>query len=667
VLGILGLVVVLILLALIAPFFISVDTYKNQLITQVESATGRTLTIGGKLSIRFFPSAGITVEDVTLSNPTGFADKNPFVTLSNPTGFADKNPFVTLKTLTLDVAVAPLLNKEIVIKNFELKDPVINLVATNDGQNNWILTPHNIAPSKQGASEKPVSEDVHSDIPAHSGKALLKNFVLNNFELSNGIIRYTKGSAAPVEITKINTKVQLQSSEASALITGSVDWNGKTISLKAGIGTLKTMFMEQKMEINATLKSDLMNASINGNYDKGTFNGKETFKTESLKELIAWATPGKPIATPAKLALQSDSEVYFNASQCNLFSLHVLLDAIDAKGSIKVSWGNAKPLVDIKLAADELDFNPFLPPQKEANLNSGYIISDADAAAGERWSSEPIDLGILNQFDAKADIQTNGVKLHKFALGKTHINATLQQGILTSDATAENVYQGTGSINATVNANAAAPSFDTRVVLKSIALAPFLKDTINNENMSGQADIQANLKSSIRSVNALISDLSGNGDVKVNNGELKHVNLLDMLHNSQAAFGAPSSKSTVFTQLGGSFTIAQGVVSNHDFIMDTQGMRVGGDGSVNLPAYTINYRLKPQLTTTSKDASGASTTKEGLAVPVLVEGSLDAPKYRPDVASALQDAIKDPSKLKDQLKNSKGAIKNLKGLLKGFN
>ena len=79
----------------------------------------------------------------------------------------------------------------------------------------------------------------------------------------------------------------------------------------------------------------------------------------------------------------------------------------------------------------------------------------------------------------------------------------------------------------------------------------------------------------------------------------------------------------------------------------------------------------------AKDKDGNVTQKQGLEVPVIITGSLDAPSFKPDLASAITDVINDPRKLKDQLKNSKGAlkeqfknskdgIKNLKGLLKGF-
>jgi len=645
-----GLAAVIIILALVAPAFISVDTYKNQIIAKVEAATGRTLTIDGKLSISFFPVAGITAENVTLSNPAGFEDKNPLARLSS---------------VTVEVAVLPLLNKDIVIKNFVLKDPDINLFVTKDGRKNWVFAPHT---ATHADNEKKSSGNSTSDNEqAPSAESARGGFVLNNFELKNGTVHYAReGNAFPMELEKINASMVLQSSATAATINGSMELNGKTVNIKIGIGTMQSLLEEQKMEINATIKSDLLFMSLKGNYDKGSFTGNHIIKSDSLKELAEWVTPGKPMSTPAKLEFQSESDVKCINTHCELPKLHLVIDAVDAKGNLQVSWAPRLSIDSLNLTTDKLDLNPFLPPEQHAGLTDGFFISDAVAALGERWSSEPIDLAALNQLNANVNIEAGGIKFRNITAGKTVLNAKLQQGVLTSDITTSSFYQGSGTVSSTINASQSPAEFNTNIMLKSVHIEPLLKDAVNKDNMTGIADIQVSLKSNVKSVHSLISDLSGTGQIRVVNGELRRIALLDMLHNNQNAFGNTSAQSTAFSFMGGSFSVAQGVVSNHDFAMTMQGMNVNGSGDVNLPAYTVNYRLTPQVVTTAQDASGASTTKEGLSVPVIIEGSLDAPKFRPDIAATIQNAIKDPKQFKEQLKNSKGVIKNLKGLLQGL-
>ena len=65
----LGLVVVLIGAALVVPFLVPTDTYKQQIARQVESATGRSLTIEGPLRFTILPQLGFEAQQVTLANP----------------------------------------------------------------------------------------------------------------------------------------------------------------------------------------------------------------------------------------------------------------------------------------------------------------------------------------------------------------------------------------------------------------------------------------------------------------------------------------------------------------------------------------------------------------------------------------------------------------------
>jgi AsmA protein len=67
----LGLVVVLIGAALIVPFLVPTDTYKQQIAREVENATGRRLTIDGPLAFTILPRLGLEAGGVTLANPPG--------------------------------------------------------------------------------------------------------------------------------------------------------------------------------------------------------------------------------------------------------------------------------------------------------------------------------------------------------------------------------------------------------------------------------------------------------------------------------------------------------------------------------------------------------------------------------------------------------------------
>ncbi len=666
-----GLVALLIIVALMAPMFISADTYKAELISKVEAATGRKLTISGPLSFKLFPVAGIKAEQVTLSNPPGFDEKTQFITLS---------------ALNIEVALMPLLSKEIVVKDFILKDPVINLRSNKDGRKNWDFSAPKQAPvqepqedaNKRPSVQKPGEQPAQPRPKVVTSKSLPAGLMLNNVKLENGTVVYTGGCCGPqTTVSHINANVEVQSLASAAAIDGSADWNGKTIKVKAGLGTLKSFLQDQKGELNASVSTDIFDVKMEGAYDKGAFTGNQSIKATSLAELALWLNPKTKLPTPAKLALKLDSELRCGTNYCNLPNLKLTLDGVDATGQARLGFGDARPSVDLSLASDKLDFNPFLPAPEHAGVT---LVNDAVAAEG-RFSTAPIDVSVLKAFNATIAIKTGSINFHKFTIGKTQLDVRVQQGVMTAGINNAVLYDGTGSFALNVNANLVPAMFDTNFALNSVAIAPLLKDAANVESLTGTASVSAALKSNLQNMQSLINGLDGSGKVKLSNGEIKHFNIDDMLHNVGTAFaGANSmsseSKSTAFSDISGTFTIVQGVITNKDLVGQLRDLLVNGQGTVSLPAWSVNYHVVPKLTKTTKDDKGVSTTKAGLPVPVMIEGSLEHPQFRPDLNAVLQNALQDPAQLKeqlrnnreilkDQLKNPKDAVKSLKNLLGG--
>ena len=118
-------VVVLVVLvagaAVVLPQFISVDTYKDKLVAEVKSATGRDLKISGPVHLSVLPHLAIDAAQVSFSNAAGAQSKD----------------MMTLGSLQVEVELLPLLQKTVVVDRFVLKDPVIALEVDKQGKPNW--------------------------------------------------------------------------------------------------------------------------------------------------------------------------------------------------------------------------------------------------------------------------------------------------------------------------------------------------------------------------------------------------------------------------------------------------------------------------------------------------------------------------------------------------
>lgn len=80
-----------------------------------------------------------------------------------------------------------------------------------------------------------------------------------------------------------------------------------------------------------------------------------------------------------------------------------------------------------------------------------------------------------------------------------------------------------------------------------------------------------------------------------------------------------------------------------------------GEGKIDLPNRNIDYKLRPTI---------SSGDVGGITVPIKIEGDLDNPTYKPDAEEGVKLMIKSPEKLKENVKNIKNDLKNLKGILR---
>lgn len=106
---------------LIAPSFIDWSRYKDDIRTQIETATGYEVLIDGSVGAGFFPSPYARVENLTISQ------KAP----------AGQNPLLKLEKLDLNLAVMPLLEGIVAIRSLSLHSPEFFIKKTAGGRYNW--------------------------------------------------------------------------------------------------------------------------------------------------------------------------------------------------------------------------------------------------------------------------------------------------------------------------------------------------------------------------------------------------------------------------------------------------------------------------------------------------------------------------------------------------
>ena len=644
---VIGALVALVIVALlVAPMVIPVDTYKKELLVQIEKATGREARIEGDFGISLFPTVKFTAGKFSLANVKG--------------GKAAK--MVNLDQLNVQVAVLPLLGGNVVIDSFVLDNPVINLEVDAQGRPNWVFTP------AAGAGTAKPSPQADSAAPAtaakgDSGGLGLSGLQLGDVRLVDGRIAYSDAQGGVSQtVDAINMSVSLPSMTSPMAARGSLVWNKEKIDLVLGIDNLNAFLAGTQTGLNAAVAASTVKFDF-----KGTASSKPQMKASgtidldvpSVRELAAWA--GQPLTAPGTGfgPLKISGQVGVDGQKYSFTGARLSLDAIQATGDFRFDGSGRVPYINAGLGTGMLDLNPYLPPEKTAG--SGAATPSAPAGTGgnaappasQGWSTDPIDLSGLRAVNADIALNVAGLVIRKIKVGKSAVNVALKGGRLTTNLTEMALYGGNGMATITADGAASVPAVAAKLDLSGLQANPALKDAIGMDRIEGA--LNANIDVAMRggSQRDMISALGGSGKVRFADGAIRGINIAAMVRNAASAFldsSARETQKTDFAELSGTFNIAGGVLANDDLTLLSPLLRVGGKGTVNMPNRTVNYRIEPKVVA-STQGQGGSTDTSGVKVQVIVSGPWDNLSYKPDLAGVIDDIAKDPKKALEGLKN----------------
>ncbi|MGH9802885.1 MAG: AsmA family protein, partial [Blastocatellia bacterium] len=114
-------VVVLLFAGLLAlPVFLDINTYRGQIVSQLEQKLGRKVSLG-KLGLRVLPSIKVTVDEVAISD-------DPQIVYGD---------FVRAKSVKLQLGLWSLLKGKPEVSGIELVEPEVTLIKTSADKWNW--------------------------------------------------------------------------------------------------------------------------------------------------------------------------------------------------------------------------------------------------------------------------------------------------------------------------------------------------------------------------------------------------------------------------------------------------------------------------------------------------------------------------------------------------
>jgi AsmA protein len=631
---ILLMVVVLVIGAAIAvPFLVPTDTYKQQLIAQVQKATGRELQVAGPLKLSILPRIAVEMSGVQLANAPN----------------SEPPAMVGLDQAEVELKVLPLLRGAVEVERFILTRPQIHLEIAADGRPNW-----------QFGESQPATE---TDGSTGGGTSLpITELKLGEIRIVDGALTYADRRSGQIErLDEINLELNLPDIRSPLAANGSLGYKGETVALQLGLAdpyaVLQGGSSAAEIAVNGTpLQLDFKGTVANG--PEPEVAGPVELTVPSVRALAGWLASPIELAGDGLQKLSIAGELAGSPSRVAFTGAMIGLDQIQGQGEVTIDLAGPTPAVAGRLDLGAVDLNPYLPPEtpaatpeQPAEGTGGTPGGTGEAAAAEGWSDEPIQFPAIGGADVAFELTLQALTVRDLKLDRTVLALDLQGTTMTATLKEFGLYGGRGNGVLTLALADGRPTVAQKVELAGLQALPFLRAAAGFERIEGTVSANLDVTSTGQSQKALVENLDGSGRVVFADGAITGINIAAMVRNVGAAFLDPAAgetRKTDFAELSGSFAIADGIVDNRDMTLQAPTLRVNGAGTVDLPARRLNYRIEPKAAATL-EGQGGQQDVAGLLVPVMITGPWDNLSFAPDLRGVLQDALKDPAKVKEQL------------------
>lgn len=496
--GLGALVVLLMLAVLVGPALIPADTIRGQIETRAEAATGRSLTVGGDISVSVFPTIKVTLGEVALANAEGAQEAN----------------MVSLDRMDVALKLFPLLGGNVEVDRFILENPTVNLEIAADGTPNWVFTP-------EDSAEAPSSDETGGgqggDVPAVS---------LGEIEISGGAFSFVDlRDGRTVSITDANLSVDAVALDQPARVSGGATVQGSPLTLDIAVSTPQALVQGSSAGIDVAIEGDLLSLSVDGEATGAaapSFAGSISLDVPSIAALVALAPLPEP---PPPLPVDSISfsgGLAASPTQASLEGFSLSVDDLSLGGDLSVDNSGTVPAVEGAISISALDLDAFT-----AASSNGADGGDTGQAPEPQGNTEaptdplqtPIDLSPLALANVDLTIDLAGLQVEGTEVGAAGVAILLQDSLLqvTLDETA--IFGGTVALTAVADGVSMPPSFSGNLALDGIDVAQLAQNvTLDGvKGLSGAVTGEVNGEAAGSTPAELMADLRARSTLSLTN------------------------------------------------------------------------------------------------------------------------------------------------------
>jgi AsmA protein len=653
------------------------NRYKPEIERLVRDETGRTLKLSGRLQLTFYPSVGVRLAGLSLSERLS------------------EQEFLSLESAHASVKVLPLLRGDVVVDAVRFSGLKARVVQGKDGRFNFDdLLGGEKAKAIPPAKDKPKADpgvEAKSKVEKKSGGTGPVDFQVSSVRFDRAAIDYrdlrtdsemlfsdmrlTTGRIAGNAGGKLELSARAKGRNPDLDVVLELR-SGYKLGLPDAIGLQKLDFKLKGAAAGLTglelaadgdagfdlprnqLRVEALSLSFKGANGPDQLDGmlklagarlsERTLDVPKLSADITLASAGLPAPLrPLKLPLSGSAKANFEKQTASL----ELAGKID-QSQVKAKIGLARftpPSYSFDIEIDRLNLDRYLAADKPA---ASPAPAPAPAIAAPGKSSEtPVDLSPLKGLNGEGMVRIGALQVRGLRLAEVKAELRAAAGRVDIAPHSARLYEGSVAGDLALDANANRISL--KETLTEVAIGPLLKDVAEKDYVEGKGDVSLDVSAAGATIEAMKRALGGTAKVHLREGAIKGFDAADILRRTQSVVGAQTNREgqrggrTQFGELKASFRIANGIARNDDLDVQGPGLRIVGSGIIDIGRSRLDYRIIPRLVTR---ADG-----RGIEAPTHLSGSFDDMEVEVNYGQVLRDTVRDTGRsLRDGVKRLLG-------------
>lgn len=591
-----GLAAIVVILGL-AWVMVPKDRIINFALDQVEAQIGRDISVGGNADLKIFPNLVVVADQVRVAN----AD------------WSDRGAMMTADRLDVSVSVAALFGGDIVISRLSLIRPDILLERNESGQANWVFGSDQPQMRNTSQTENEADQAVGSD---GTDVPLIEIPIA---EIVEGQVRYSdRMSGQNITLRDISAELRMPSLDQAVTFAGALTYGARPLNLAASVQLPEDFGTTTPIPFGAEVTvSDGGALSVNGTATMaGNVTGDLVLDLSSTQTFLsAFDVAVSGLTKNLGATVQASTKLTLGDGALSLTDLVAQLGGNRLSGHLYAQFSDI-PYVSGALNVGTLDLRRANGAAPKSGGGNG-----TSTAAVTGWSQDPLDLGALGLMNADLGVTGDALITDTLRIDGFSGQVRIENARAVFTLNELNAYRGAGAGELVLNARNGL-STAIRFQGNAVDLSPLMSDMLDVNSIEGRANVNLDLLGVGSSVDGIMKSLSGTAGFNVDSGRWTDVDLDRLLRSGDTTPG-----TTVFDKLSASSTLKNGVASNDDLIFSLPSFETRGAGQINIGNRNLDFTLTPN----AKSARAG----EGLAIPVRIHGSWEAPKFQPDLNAAV--------------------------------